>query len=94
MKVKEEVTYTSNRLKKTICDWCGKESTYQDFECDRGGSYTPDRLELERKIYVGCSCDGSYGTSYRVDLCLECTDKLFELMKQNGIKIQEEEFDY
>lgn len=78
----QEVTIKSY----TLCDKCNEkietESNYDAFECEfiykTGDSYP----------------EGGSGEKFELDLCQKCGKEAVELLKGNGFKVQESEWDW
>ena len=86
-----EIIKTEKQLKDVtvecyvLCDKCGekiKDKLYDAFTFD-----------MEYKIGDAYPKGGS-GGKWGLDLCPVCAPKFIELLKENGYKVQESEWDY
>lgn len=68
-----------------LCDKCGiiiKNKQYDAFN-----------FELEYKTGTAYP-EGGSGDKYELDLCENCAPKAIQLLKENGFKVQESEWDW
>lgn len=68
-----------------LCDWCNEK--IQHATSDERNKFT-----LESYIAETFSFYGSYGIKRWVDLCHDCVEKLFTLLKEKGVQIQSEDW--
>lgn len=92
MKIKETKMVTKPReetyLVSLTCDKCDREMMY-DHE-----PYNPYNNEWF-KMTTGMSFpEGGSGKSHKLDLCEECAKKMLELLKENGYKVYEVDWDF
>jgi len=69
-----------------FCDWCKKK--IEPIDC-----YRRNTFELEWEIGTSYPECGN-GTTKKVDLCIECREKLFTWLKSQGCEVQETEWEY
>lgn len=101
MKVYIEVPATGmvKKLVESICDWCGKSYNGEFPEDDPHPfphSGNVPRRDFECKLEMANSWPDGSGQAMilQVELGPCCQDKFFVMLKEQGIKVQEEEIDF
>ena len=91
----KDITINRRIIDKFTCDWCGKEFTEDDIKIFEVDHKIEHDFKLSYTITEGFGFDsGGNWKEWRVDLCLECIEKLRVLLEKNGIKIEESEGDF
>ena len=67
------------------CDKCNEKITSKMY----------DAVEFELEYKTGsCYPEGGNGNKYQMELCSKCSEDCIELLKDNGYRINESEWDY
>jgi hypothetical protein len=97
MREYREETYKHNVIDKKTCDWCGVLIEGKDERGNYVNNNTKDcwdicDFELNWRTGVSYPECGN-GEKVEVDLCRDCIVRLFKLLKDEGCKINIEEWD-
>ena len=92
-----EITVKRGQLEYQECDWCGKRSNGREFD-DRDptddsknlGPYSINEFELYWETGSQYP-EGRHTERETADFCNECRQKLFNLLKDQGVKFRTED---
>lgn len=90
MKTYEDViqTYTTQKVIRTTCDKCG-------VDIESPSSHEINDFQLTYEEGYSYASDGGYKTIHSVDdLCDDCIEKLFTILRDNGFAVTTKEVDW
>lgn len=86
MRHKAKETVEREYTAKVTCDWCGGEI--------KAGLFETLNAELEGQVGDSSYPEGGHFVEYRADFCKACFFKVVDLLRGQGVTVQEEEVDW